>query len=75
MERRIKLKAEDIICAGCAEDMQTVLRNTAGIISADVNFSDGTVNIRYDPDTIDEKQVFIKVNNLGFKSKILSSES
>jgi copper chaperone CopZ len=72
MERRIKLKAEDIICAGCAEDMQTVLRNTAGIISADVNFSDGTIEIRYDPDTIDEKQVFAKVRTLGFKTRIIS---
>jgi copper chaperone CopZ len=75
MERRIKLKAEDIICAGCAEDMQTVLKNTEGILDAHVDFSDGTVNIRYDPDVIDEKQVFIKVNKLGFKSRILSSES
>lgn len=74
MERQIKLKAEDIICAGCAEDMQTILKNTLGILDAHVNFSDGSVNIRYDLEIISEKEVFIKVNKLGFKSRILSSE-
>lgn len=74
MEKRIKLKAEDIICAGCAEDMQTILKDTEGILDARVDFSDGTVKIRYDPDIIDEKQVFNKVNKLGFESRILSSE-
>jgi copper chaperone CopZ len=75
MEKRIKLKAEDIICAGCAEDMQTILKETDGILDARVDFSDATVNILYDPAVIDEKRVVTKVNSLGFKSRILSNES
>lgn len=70
MEKRIKLQADGIVCAGCAEDMQTILRNTEGILDARVDFSEGAIDIRYDPDVIDEKQIFIRVGKLGFKTRL-----
>ena len=71
MEKKLKLQAEGIMCTGCVEDMQTVLRDTEGINDATVNFSDGIIDINYDPEIIDTRAVFIRVRNLGFKTKIL----
>lgn len=59
------------MCTGCVEDMQTVLRDTEGINDATVSFSDGIININYDPEIIDTREVFIRVKNLGFTTKIL----
>jgi copper chaperone CopZ len=39
MEKVLRLQAEGIMCTGCVEDMQTVLRNTEGINDAKVSFS------------------------------------
>ncbi len=67
MEKVLKLKLQGITCAGCAEDMQTVLRNTGGIRDASVSFADGTVTVTYDPEVIDARGVFRKAASLGFK--------
>ncbi len=69
--KEIKLQAEGITCTGCAMDMENILRDKEGILYVSVNFRDGTINIRYDPDVIDEKQIFLTVRKLGFKTKII----
>jgi Cu+-exporting ATPase len=67
----LKLQLEGIVCTGCAQDMETILNNTDGILKASVSFADGTVSIQYDPEVIDKKQVFYTVRKLGFKTKII----
>ena len=67
----VTLQVEGLFCTGCVEDMQTILRNTEGILDASVDYSTGRITIRHDPGIIDEKQVFIKVSNFGFKTKII----
>ncbi len=52
-------------------DMENILRDKEGILYVSVNFRDGTINIRYDPDVIDEKQIFLTVRKLGFKTKTI----
>ena len=71
--KEIKLQLEGITCTGCAEDMQTILRGKEGILDASVNFAEGRVNIRYDAELIDRKQIFLTVRKLGFKTNILSA--
>jgi copper chaperone CopZ len=71
MSAELILKVEHIICAGCAEDMENVLRDKDGILEASVNYSDGTIRIRYDPDRLDERSVFLAVRKLGFKTRIV----
>lgn len=69
--REVKFQAEGIVCSGCAEDMQTILRNLDGIESAEVNFAKGTISIRYDPEEIEEEIILEKVKSLGFKTKMI----
>jgi len=50
MIKEIKLKVDDIPCTGCAEDMETVLRDQAGIIEVEVHYADDIIDIKYDAD-------------------------
>jgi len=68
--REIIFQAEDITCSGCAGDMETILRETEGIIEASVNFAKETVYVKYNPHLIDRKKVFLAVRKLGYKIKI-----
>lgn len=69
-EKELKLEVMDIVCTGCAEDMQIVLMGRDGIISAHVDYGEGTVNVVYDPDVIDARGVFAAVSRLGFKTRL-----
>ena len=70
--REMRLKAEGITCLSCAGDMENILRDTAGILEASVNFAEETVYVKYDPQVLDRKQVFFAVRKLGYKVKIIS---
>lgn len=65
----LRFKADDITCAGCAEDMENILREKEGILDAKVDYSTGIIDVHYDPSKIEGKKVFMEVNKLGFKVK------
>jgi copper chaperone CopZ len=70
--REMKLQAEGIVCSGCAEDMERLLGEEDGIVDAVVDYSKGTVHVKYDESLIDGKKVFERVRRLGFPVKIVS---
>lgn len=72
--RGMMLRAEGMNCAGCAGDMETVLRATAGIIDASVNFADETIYVKYDPQVRDRQNIFSVVRRLGYKVSIIMEE-
>ncbi|UCH44382.1 MAG: heavy-metal-associated domain-containing protein [Nitrospiraceae bacterium] len=75
MEKNLKemrLKAEGIVCTGCAEDMENILLDKEGIEEATVSFIDDFIEVKYDADVIDRKNVFLAVRKLGFPVKIIS---
>ncbi len=69
-EAQITLQVEGIVCSGCGADMETVLRDTDGILEATVSYADGTVVIIYDPDEINPEALLTKVNGFGMKARI-----
>jgi copper chaperone CopZ len=70
--REMKLLADDVTCTSCAEDMEKILRETRGIVDAEVNYNEDTISVRYDPEIIDRKKVYLAVRKLGSIKKILS---
>lgn len=70
--KEINLKTEGIICTGCAEDMERILRETEGILDASVNYHNEIIHIKYDPKLIDRKTVYMTVRKLCNISKIIS---
>ena len=68
----MKLLADDITCTSCAGDMEMILRETEGIVDAVVNYKEDTIFVRYDPEIIDRKKVYLTVRKLGTIKKIVS---
>ncbi len=65
--KRMSLKVDGITCSGCAIDVESVLKNTDGILDAEVRFADGAINISYHPEGIGEKQVVELIKKLGLQ--------
>jgi Cu+-exporting ATPase len=70
--RRVRLRTIGITCSGCAMDMENILRDKEGILHVTVGYSDGIIEIRYDPEVTNLDKVFSAVSGLGFKTRILS---
>lgn len=69
--KQINIQAEGISCTGCATDIETILRNTDGILDAKVIYATGMIKIEYDPSEIKLDQIFSIVKKIGFNIKTL----
>ncbi len=65
--KRMNLKVEGITCSGCAVDIESVLKNTDGIMDAEVSYAEGAINVDYHPEDIGEKQVVDLIKKLGLQ--------
>ncbi len=72
--KEMNLKADGIVCTGCAGDMETILLDKDGIEDATVSFIDDIIQVKYDPDIIDRNHVYMAVRKLGFPVKIVSEK-
>lgn len=72
--KEMHLQAEGIVCSGCAEDMERLLREEEGILEAAVDYGKGSVHLKYDEDLIDGRKVFEKVRRLGFPVKVVGRD-
>jgi Cu+-exporting ATPase len=72
--KEMNLKADGIVCTGCADDMEILLLEKDGIEDASVSFIDDNIQVKYDPDIIDRKHVYMAVRRLGFPVKIVSEK-
>ncbi len=68
----IKFLFEDITCTGCAMDMENILLDLDGVEEASLNYADGKFTILYDPGETEAQNIIKKVENLGFKNKLLT---
>jgi copper chaperone CopZ len=69
--REMHLKADGIVCKGCAGDMENILLDKDGIEDVSVSFMEDFIKVKYDPDIIDRKHVYLAVRKLGFPAKIV----
>lgn len=69
--KQINIQVEGISCTGCATDIETILRNTDGILDAKVIYATGIIKIEYDPSEIELGQIFSIVKKIGFNIKTL----
>ena len=74
MIKQIKLKVDDIVCTGCAEDMETVLLNKDGILEANVSFANDTIEIEYDTDEIERAEVIKAAQGIANLSGVITEQ-
>ena len=57
MIKEITLKVNDIVCTGCAEDMETILLDQDGILEANGKFAEDIIDIKNDAEIIERPAV------------------
>ena len=72
MIKEIKLKVDDIVCTGCAEDMETLLLDQDGILEANVSFANETIDIQYDAEEIERDAVIQATRRIANISEVIS---
>ncbi len=74
MIKEIKLKVDDIVCTGCAEDMETLLRDQDGILEANVSFANDTIELKYDAEEIERAAVIQSARRIANISEVISEQ-
>jgi P-type Cu2+ transporter len=59
-------------CAACAVSVESVLKNTKGVIKAAVNIANQSANIEYDPSAVNKENLREAVQSIGYD--LLTSE-
>jgi Cu2+-exporting ATPase len=68
----MKFKVKGITCAGCATDIETVLRNSDGVVNASVNYSTCEISVEYDYDEINEERIMNIFKRLGLRAYVVA---
>jgi copper chaperone CopZ len=67
---RAELNIEGMHCDSCAADIKETLEETAGVREADVTFKRKTAIVDFDEETVQEKTIIKKIQDLGYKATI-----
>lgn len=62
-------------CAGCATAAEQVLRNTAGVKSADISFAAERGRIQYDPNLVDPQSILKDLDRLGYHARPINNKA
>jgi len=64
---RLAISIDDIPCAACAEDLKGILREMEGISEVAVEYREGRVEVLYDPDVVEGKDILRKIMKAGIR--------
>ena len=66
-EKRAKISIGGMTCISCQNKIEKKLRNTEGVKSATVSYSEGTADVTYDTGVITFKDICAIIGKLGYK--------
>ena len=64
------LRSDDLSCPTCVDNIESDLRNTKGITTANVHFNTGRIEVEHDPDTVSEEELIEIVRQSGYEARI-----
>ncbi|MGB3388937.1 MAG: cation transporter, partial [Pseudaminobacter sp.] len=71
---RMIFSVRGMFCASCAMAVERVIEKIPGVLASNVNFTSGAALVRWEPDGFDFKNLFDRVNGLGYElSPLLDS--
>jgi Cu2+-exporting ATPase/Cu+-exporting ATPase len=71
---RMIFSVRGMFCASCAMAVQRVIEKVPGVLASNVNFTSGAALVRWDPEDFELKNLFNRVNDLGYElSPLLDS--
>ncbi|WP_304234243.1 cation-translocating P-type ATPase [Jiulongibacter sediminis] len=66
MENEVQIPVLGMSCAACAGSIEKVLRETPGVITADVNYANEKARVKIDPDKTDLELLKKQVQAIGY---------
>ena len=75
MAEKVTLNISGMTCADCVRRIEEGLRQTPGILQANVNFATEKAFIEYDAGIIDANDLQNKIRDLGYEAFIDAGES
>ncbi|MFO7819175.1 MAG: heavy metal translocating P-type ATPase [Halanaerobacter sp.] len=60
------IKIEDMSCASCAQNIEKVLNQAAGVLEAVVNFAAENAVVKYLPNLVDRAEIISEIEKIGY---------
>ncbi|HYN85166.1 MAG TPA: cation transporter [Pyrinomonadaceae bacterium] len=67
---RAELHIKGMHCDSCAANIREALEETAGVRSADVTFGGKTAAVEFDAETVQQKTLIKKIQDLGYDATV-----
>ena len=67
---RAEFHIKGMHCESCAVDIRETLEETAGVFKAEVTFNGKTAVVEFDDNTVQEKTLIKKIQDLGYNATI-----
>jgi copper chaperone CopZ len=67
---RAELHIKGMHCDSCAANIREALEETAGVRSADVTFGGKTAVVEFDAETVQQKTLIKKIQDLGYDATV-----
>ena len=67
--KEIKLKIEEMHCAGCSNRLEKILNNVDGVESAKVSLEEKSADIKYDEEEVELNTILQEIEDAGFKGE------
>jgi P-type Cu+ transporter len=67
---KAEFNIEGMTCDSCAADIKETLEETAGVREADVTFKRKTAIVNFDEETVQEKTLIKKIQDIGYTATI-----
>ena len=68
MIKKTVFKIEGMHCTSCAMDIDGVLEDTEGVVSANTNYAKSETEVEFDGDKISEMHVCTMLKNLDYEA-------
>lgn len=72
---QLRLAVDGLRCASCVWVTENVLARTPGVQHARVSYATGRATVRWDPEAIGLEEVAGRIASLGYRPRLLGSES
>ena len=67
MARTVTIGVRGMTCASCVQTIETVLRDTEGVVDASVNFASERATVTYDPNKVDVPGLEKAIRDAGYE--------
>lgn len=74
-QKTVTLKITGMTCAGCANNISSVLEKMEGVISEEIEYPGDVNTVTYDPQKTNEKEIIAAIEKIGYKANVIKAKN